>query len=174
MITPELCAQLGITEPTNSITEEAFVSAIKKNAESVAKIPQLEASIQTLTNEKTALATAKADLSNALETLKKETASAKIDDMLNKALAENKITAELQATLKSDYAENAAGLEKLLGAMPAYTSIVSKISELSNASIPDKFKGKTYMELHQADMLEEVKAKHPAYFDHLKKEHENK
>lgn len=119
------------------------------------KVDALQAQVTEAVNAKT---TAETELS----ALKKQTAEARVDQLLDKALdIDKKITVAMKATLKEQYADNPDGLDKLLKAM---TPIVSVTGQLKEAETDKKYEGKSWDQLDRAGLLEEFKAKHPDAF----------
>lgn len=73
-------------------------------------------------------------LQQKLDDLVGERTRNEINALLERALEDRKITVELKAMLLKDYEQNAEGLKKLLGAMPAYRSIAENLK----SRMPDK------------------------------------
>ena len=111
---------------------------------------------------------AKAERSSALEQelneLKATFSKERVRTIVERGMAEHRLTKELADKLSADYASNPEGLQVLVDAMPAQQRVVEKLSD----NIPEKFKGKTFRELYMSGEWEEVKAKYPAYAETLK------
>ncbi len=67
-------------------------------------------------------------LQSELSAIKTEAQRKELDTILQKGLADKKITKELQTALARDYAANPAGLKDLIDTMPQYQSIADLIS----------------------------------------------
>ncbi len=93
----------GIT-PTDATDLVATVNNIKAQAD---KLPALQAE---------------------LNSIRTEAQRKELDIVLQKGLADKKITKELHTTLARDYATNPSGLKDLIDAMPPYQSIADLIS----------------------------------------------
>lgn len=157
MITPELMAQLGLTDASD---DAAVVMAIKKTAEQAAKVPQLQSSIDLLKTENSTLKEDKEKAEAAV--VEKD-----VDTQLENALKEGRTTVELNATLKNDYKANPTGLKTVLAALKQYQPITDKIE---NGDKKAKYDGKTYDELHNSGELEDVRANYPETYKAVFKE----
>lgn len=103
-------------------------------------------------------------LTKELNDLKAEMQSGKVQAILDKGLADRKLTNEMATKLKADYAGNPEGLRALVDTLPAQTLVSTQTKE-----IPDKYQGKTYRDLYLSGELEEVKKNYPDLYDQLKK-----
>jgi hypothetical protein len=102
----------------------------------------------------------KADLQNLNDKVCKD----RVSDLLAKAEEGKKITKELSAKLASDYATNPEGLESLLSAIPAYTPISQKLETGSDKSFGANLVGKSWTELQELGVLEDLKSKNIELF----------
>lgn len=100
------------------------------------------------------------DLADKHKELQGQVVKAKVDAILEKALAEGRLTIQLSDTLAKDYATNPTGLEAVVSAMPAYKSITEK---LTGDDLPKDLSDKTYREIEKAGRLDELK-KYPDVF----------
>ena len=111
---------------------------------------------------------AKAERSSALEQelaeLKASFCKERVKIIVERGMAEHRLTKELADKLSVDYASNPEGLQMLVDAMPTQQRVVDKLSD----NIPEKYKGKTFRELYVSGEWEEVKTKYPAYAEALK------
>lgn len=110
----DLCRLLNLADNAG---ESALLPAVK---ELVANKDRMEQEILALHNERLAQ-------QQQIEDLQAGKTTYEINNLLEKALEDKKITRELQLKLAEDYANNPLGLELLLKAMPAYRSIVDTI-----------------------------------------------
>ncbi len=125
----------------------------------VAKAAKVEGLVQQLS----AATTPKATPENALDAFKKTTVEKEVGDLLAIALnVDKKITVEVSNQLKTMYGEKPVELKALLGAMPAYTGVVSMLDKTKDGlkNLADM----SYKELDQNGKLEELKAKDPGTF----------
>lgn len=111
---------------------------------------------------------AKSDvLEKELSDLKASQCAEKINSITEKGIAERKLTVEVAAQLKKDYANNPEGLKALVDAMKPQELITSKPGNVPD-NLPEKYKGKTYQQLYVSGELTEVKKNFPEYFETLK------
>lgn len=116
----------------------------------------------------------KADtLAQDLADLKASTIKKEVDDIVARALKEKRITREIADRLADDYATNPSGLSALVSGLKPYQSVVDKIEDKSQDVLPEKFKGKTIMELHAEDLLDELKNKFPELYATMWSEFKN-
>lgn len=154
MITPELMAQLGLTDAAD---DTAVVMAIKKTAEQAAKVPQLQSSLDLLKTENTTLKTA----NEAYELATAAAKESEVDALLNKAVADTLISKELSDRFRADYKGNPEGLEAVIGGLKPYQSVTDRLKGDGDAS---KFEGKTYDQLFESGELEQVRNQHPEMY----------
>lgn len=152
-ITASLMATLGIAENADANAVERAITALDNKAKNAER-------------EKAELATKLSDAESKVTELQNAATKDKVNSLLEKALAEKKITNELKATFAEQYATNPAGLEKILNAMPAYQPITSS---LNTASSGDKYAGKSWDELNKANLLNSMKQEQPEAFKELYK-----
>jgi phage I-like protein len=155
MITPELMAQLGLTDSTD---DASIVMAIKKTSEQAAKVPQLQSAIDTLKTENTTLKTEK-------ETLENKYSDKEVENILEKALSEGRTTVELNNQFKKDYKGKPEALQAIVNGLKPFQSLVKGLAaENKNAN---KYEGKTYDELHNSGELGDVRANHPEIYKNV-------
>lgn len=111
---------------------------------------------------------AKEQAEKELKDLKAETVKSQVADLLDKAIDDKKITKEQQTVLAADYGENPEGLKNLIATMKPYKSVVDSLAD-QEKNVPEKFKGKTLMQLHAEDLLEELMSDYPDLYADLKK-----
>ena len=155
-ITPELCAQLGITDSAN---DDAIGAAIVATAKKAAKVDAIQGQLDAAT-------TAKGTAEAALVTFKTDLSKKENKELLDKAVTDKKITVEVRDQFEKDYAANTEGLKTVLTAMGAYTSVVDQIAAKSGV-LPAKFANKSWDELYEANLLVELKAKHFDFYKQL-------
>ena len=123
--------------------------------------PILEAKITELANRATTAETAKKKAEDDLADFKKNAAKDQVKNILDKALTDKKTTVAYNTVLAEQYAGNPEGLQKVVDVMPAYQGITDALNTSVGGELPEKFKGKTYDDLHTSGDLGELKAKHP-------------
>ncbi|WP_234111770.1 phage protease [Chryseobacterium sp. R2A-55] len=134
--------------------ESEVLGAIQNLVDKANKADQYKADLEVKTSE--------------VETLKKETISKKVEDLIAKGKEDKKLTTEVAESLKSDYAENPDGLEALIAKLPAQVSVVEGIKDGDKAL--EKYEGKTWDDLYKSDELEAVKQKFPDLYAKLRSE----
>lgn len=150
-------AQLSLMNLKADTADQAAADLAFANL--VAKANSADA-LQTQLNEEKRLHKESKDKLTALETAD---SSAKVNDLVDKALnVDKKITAEMAASLKKDYATNPTSLKALLDAMPKSPSITEQIKNTGKA---DDLASKTWDELDASDKLENLLAKDKALFN---------
>lgn len=113
-LTNELRDALGFAEEAD---EKTLMNAVQDLA---AKTAHLEAENKNLNDDKR-------NLQEQIDELNKVRNLQEVTALLDRALEDKKITAELRNMLASDYAGNPGGLKALLAAMPAYRSIAEHL-----------------------------------------------
>jgi hypothetical protein len=99
----------------------------KTEADVVSAVKEMTAKANELNLQHHALQAANATLQQQLDEIMQERENTEVTTLLNRALEDKKITVELKTRLAADYARNAAGLNNLLQAMPAYRSIAEQL-----------------------------------------------
>lgn len=95
----------------------------------------------------------------------KETAVAKeVKTLLDKGLADGKLTNELVTELSESYKDNPAGLKSLIDKMPAYQSVTDQLSNGEKSKDGKKFSDLSWKELDKAGYLEALKSKNPELY----------
>lgn len=138
--------------------DKAFEDLLAQAKEG-AKVPKLTKDLADKTKEYE-------DLKLKYDELEKTDVAKKVADLIAKGKSDKKLTVKLADTLAAQYADNPEGLEALLADMPAQASV---IHEETDENLGD-FAGKTYDDLYATGKLEDLKAKHPAYFEKIKKD----
>jgi hypothetical protein len=100
-----------------------------------------------------------------LKNLRSEVNKTRVDACLEKGMSERRLTKAVSDQLALSYAENPAGLEALVAAMPVQPIITT---QLHAGEIPERFRGKTYDEMYMSGELEALKKECPEYFKTLK------
>lgn len=103
-------------------------------------------------------------LKKELNDLKAAAAAEKVQAIIDKGLADRKLTSQMAGKLKTDYADNPNGLQELVDAMPAQTVIADK-----HVDVPAKYQGKSWRDLYATGELEDVKKNYPELYEQLKK-----
>lgn len=92
---------------------------------------------------------------NELDNLKKTSVTSEVEDLLNKGIADKKLTPTIANELKRNFATNPVGLKNLIASMP-------------NLEVPNDLQNKTWDELYANDKLEMVRTNYPALYEQLK------
>lgn len=100
-----------------------------------------------------------------LKNLRAEVNKSRVDACLSKGMDERRLAKAVADQLALQYADNPAGLEALVAAMPAQQIITA---QLHAGEIPERFRGKTYDQMYLSGELESLKAECPDYFQKLK------
>jgi hypothetical protein len=106
-------------------------------------------------------------LAQELRDLKEQGAKAEVNRILEKGLADRKLTKALSDKLAADYALNPQGLQALVDTLPAQTMVTGSFNE---GDVPEKYAGKTFEDLYVSGELAEVKKNYPDYYKSLKAE----
>ena len=97
-----------------------------------------------------------------LKTVKAETVTKEVQDLIAAGKAGKKLTNELASKLEKDYAENPSGLKDLIDTMPAQVMINDELKDSG------KYDGKTWDDLYTSNELETVRRSFPDLYDKLK------
>jgi ATP-dependent protease ClpP protease subunit len=152
-LTPAITAALNITDSSDQGAIEAALTGLVQKA---ANADKLQGQVTQLTTEKAAAET-------ALENVKKETATAKVKDILDSAIAAKKITAELRAKLEKQYEGKPDELKDIVDSLPAIVSITSQITPGGQEGGED-FASQTWAQLDKAGKLPQLKEKNIELF----------
>ena len=142
-------AQLGMLNLADTADANAVAAAIKDLADKAAKVPVLEAEV-------IAANAAKQKAVNDLADAQKAATADKVKAILDKGLADKKLTVALSDSLAADYATNPDGLQKIVDALPAYQSVTKAIEDAQKKA--GNLADKTWNELDKSGKLEEYKA----------------
>lgn len=142
-------AALNLKEDADQTAVDVAFNALVDKAN---KSEGLNLQIKALTDQNTALSTQISDL-------QAKGVTEKVASILEKALADKKITVALKDQLAKDYVTNPDGLAALVGAMSPIVSISTEIgkSEGSNSRLA-QLAAKSWNELDRAGQLPELKA----------------
>lgn len=157
-----ILAIAGVTNLSDSASDEDVLSQVRALADKANEVSKLEKDLQ---DAKTAENKAVKDLADY---------QSKENEAKNKAIADagiksGKLTAETAKDLSDKYKDDPEGFKKLVDGLPAYKPVTDLIDEATaGGELPEKFKGKTIMQLHAEDLLEEFKAKFPNLYDEMK------
>ena len=108
-----------------------------------------------------------ADVNLQMDTLKKATTTKEVADLLDKGVADKKLTVELSEKLKLSFSENPAGLKDLIDAMPVQVSVIDVLADKTGAN---EFEGKSWDDLYANEKLENVRVNFPDLYAKLRKE----
>lgn len=148
-----------------AITLEALLEIGLPNLVAESTTEQAVQIIRDLVAKAARTATAEA----ALQSLQAQVVADKVNSVVDKALADHKVNAVMAEKLKQDYATNPEGLEALVAAMPAQTTISN---QLKAEDLPQKYQGKTWHDLYMQDgALEDIKKNYPSFYEKLVKQH---
>lgn len=153
-------AMLTAMNLSDNATESDAIKAFNDLVDTAKKVPGLEKDLA----DKTADLTKK---EKELKDLQDSTASKELQDLLDKGIADKKLTVEVSKQLLVAYAGNPKGLKDLVDAMPAQTPITD---ELGAAKDLGDFTGKSWDDLYQSNKLETVRTQFPDLYEKLKKE----
>jgi hypothetical protein len=102
-----------------------------------------------------------AEKETELKTVKAETITKEVKDLIAGGKASKKLTNELATKLEKDYAENPSGLKDLIDTMPAQVLVTEQKDN-------SKYEGKTFDDLYSSGELENVKNDFPDLYDKLR------
>jgi hypothetical protein len=138
--------------------ERVLITAVQGLA---AKADNLELENKVLLNDKY-------NLQQQLEEITQVRMRSEITAMLERALEDKKLTAELRDKLASDYATNPEGLKALLGAMPAYRSIVAHLKSKEQDKTEAEWQWDDYEQNDPAGKkLKDLRANDPVRYKEL-------
>jgi hypothetical protein len=155
-ITPGLLKALSME--TTAVPDAAAVDAAISNLAAQA------GQVTVLTDVVDGLKAEKTTLEALVATLKAEGVTKEVTAILDKGLADKKLTVELKTKLAADYATNPTGLQALVDAMPAHVSVAEKLKGAAA-----DLKGKTWDELFASGELAALKASDPVKYAELYK-----
>ncbi|MCU7615656.1 phage protease [Chryseobacterium sp. PBS4-4] len=102
-----------------------------------------------------------------LNDLKAESVTKQVEDLIAKGTTDKKLTNELAASLKKNFAENPDGLKDLIDKMPAQVSITDEINKDEELK---KYTGKSWDDLYASEELQGIMTKFPDLYDKLRAE----
>ena len=97
-----------------------------------------------------------------LKTVKAETITKEVQDLIAGGKTAKKLTNELATKLEKDYAENPSGLKDLIDTMPAQMLITEQEKDA------EKYEGKTFDDLYASEELETVRKQYPDLYEKLR------
>ncbi len=153
-ITPGLLAALSM-EPTAAVDAAAVDAAINNLAAQAGQVGVLNDVVAGLKADKTTLEA-------QVATLKAEGVTKEVTAILDKGLADKKLTVELKTKLAADYATNPTGLQALVDAMPAHVSVAEKL-KAAGTELP----ATGWKEMFEAGTLADLKVSDPAKYREL-------
>lgn len=113
--------------------------------------------VDQLAGELATAKTAKEQAESALSEFKKTASAKEVKDMLASAVKDGKLTVAASTAFEADYAENPAGLKKIIDALPKYKSLVEKIENDDSNSELAKLVAMSYDELDKGGKLSRLK-----------------
>lgn len=135
----------------NAASDPAAISAAFQNlVATAAKVPDLEARLNTATTAKTTAETAFNDLKAA-------STKTQVEDLIAGGYTDKKFGKALGEKLKVDYATNPTGLKSLIDSMPKYASLTDTLETGENNPEIKDLMAKTYTELDKSGKLERLK-----------------
>lgn len=153
-----------------AILVEALIAMSLPNLAADATAEQALEVIRDLASQASKAGSLETELNNLkaeMATMKEQATSEKINAICEKALADHKINAAMADKLKADYKGNVDGLQALIDAMPAQTTISGQLK----SEVPEKYQGKTWAELYKMEgALADIKKNYPELYDKLVKE----
>ncbi len=150
-LTPEMKTALGIGETAD---QTAIENAFKGLVQKAAKVDELQNQLTTANSAKEAAETALAEAQKA-------TATGKVKSILDLAVTEKKVTAELRAKLEKQYEAKPDELKEIVDSLQAYTPITS---QLNTGNATEDVAKMTWNELDKSGKLELVKAANPELY----------
>lgn len=158
-ITPELMAQMGLTDAAD---EMAVATGIKNLADKAKKYDTVQAALVKSEQDKT-------ELTNKLAALTGDQNKKDVGAILDKALTvDKKITVALKNQFEKDYAGNPEGLKVIIDAMPSYASITDQIDK-GEKSAYTKYESKGWDEIMDAGNMADFKRDYPQQYEALHK-----
>ena len=135
-------AALGLPGLAADASVEQALRYIRDLASTAARVPALE---------------------KELADLRAATTAGKVQAIVEKGLADRKLTVQLADKLKADYKDNPEGLQALVDTLPAQAVVTKELTD-----IPAKYQGKTWRDLYLNGELEDVKRNYPDLYEQLK------
>lgn len=133
-----------------STVETAFNDLLAK----ANKVEGLESQVQNLTAEKT-------DLETKLSAEKSKSIDSEVASLLEKGLADKKLTVNMKDKLSVDYKGNPTGLKSLLDTLPTIGSVTAAIKDQEKAGIVSRLAAltaKSWDDLDRSGELQELKS----------------
>lgn len=145
-------AKLGLKAEATENETDAVINNLVAEA---AKVP-------TLVKDLAAAKEDKATAEKELKDLKASVTEKEVNDIVETALAANKVTAEGAKALKEQFADNPTGLKAVVDTLQAYKPVTTQLSDKEKGMA--ELAGKSYDELDKSNKLEALKAANPASF----------
>lgn len=124
---------------------------------------ELQSRIKDLHDKAEATASENVTLKTEVKDLKDAATSKEVADILEKGLADKKLTVALKDALAKDYATKPKELKSLVDAMPKFSSIVDKIADKKTKDVSD-LADMDYDALDKADKLQDLMDNNPEVF----------
>lgn len=97
-----------------------------------------------------------------MATLRAEIEKEKVEQLIESGLAAKKLTVQMAERLRADYAGKVEELRALIDAMPAQVSVANQ-----NREMPEKYAGKSWKELWESGLTEELKRDYPDLYEKM-------
>ncbi|RXK57562.1 hypothetical protein ESA94_20400 [Lacibacter luteus] len=163
-LSPAAMTALGLADNAESTAVDTKIADLVAKA---AKVDDLQNKLTTAENAKTAAETAKADAETKLANLQKQTTEKEVEDLLNKAKDDKKVTVDGANKLKEQFKDNPAGLKAVLDVMLPQQSIVKNLKNEGGKELAEL----SWSELDKQGKLDALKAADKnAYYDKFKEE----
>lgn len=108
-----------------------------------------------------------ANLQAEMEALKNRVSEEKVQSIIDKALADRKMTKAMSDKLKADYKGRPEDLQSLVDTFPVQATITSQLTD----GLPADIAGKSWKELYSENKLEIVKKNYPDYYAKIREEY---
>lgn len=148
----KLGGALGLA--ADNVSPEAIIAKAKELTATAQEVVQLKADNKKLSDEVVELKTAQD--------------TAKVNELVEGAVAEGKITEKQKEAYLKLAAADYESAKEALDAMPGHTPAQQKMAATEKASAEDPLLKLSWDEAHKAGKLEAIKAKHPEHFKTLK------
>lgn len=97
-----------------------------------------------------------------MATLRAEIEKEKVEQLIEGGLTAKKLTVQIAERLRADYAGKVEELRALIDAMPAQVSVANQSREM-----PEKYAGKSWKELWESGLTEELKRDYPDLYEKM-------
>jgi hypothetical protein len=118
-------------------------------------------------NQSDQLAQDLADKTQSFDALKLSIDTQKVQDLVDKGIADKKVSNALAETLKKDYATNPEGLAALIDNLVPQVLVTDGVGKQAVKDLAD-VEGKSWDQLYAEDKLEEVRTKMPDLYEKLR------